>query len=186
MKWTMEEDAKLKKEHSGHGLTNMERGPVTASPKQRTHIGYFFIMLLAELYKELLSKGLIRMTEEYQALLNLYMNPDAALTAKRKQDILILCIQIVCEVPRWKVPAAPGLISDPVQFKRALEHSGHFFSEVLAYEPLKVDLELEAKKVKAKELESKKLNNKKDKMNKINKHMDAYDAILGDYMGMRF
>ena len=186
MKWTMEEDAKLKKEHSGHGLTNMERGPVTASPKQRTHIGYFFIMLLAELYKELLSKGLIRMTEEYQALLNIYMNPDAVLTAKRKQDVLILCIQIVCEVPRWKVPAAPGLIIDPVQFKRALEHSGHFFSEVLAYEPLKVDLELEAKKVKAKELESKKLNNKKDKMNKINKHMDAYDAILGDYMGMRF
>jgi len=185
LKWCSEEDAKLRKEHQGHGLTNLERGPATASPKQKTHIGYFFVLLLAELYKELSAKGLIRMTEEYQGLLNLYMNPDAALASKRKLEILILSIQIICEVPRWKVPAAPGLVTDPLQFKRALEHSAHFFEEVLAYDPLKVDLETEAKKVKAKELETKKLNNKKEKMNKINSQMSAYDKALEEFMGFR-
>jgi hypothetical protein len=30
------------------------------------------------------------------------------------------------------------------------------------------------------------LETKKDKMAKINKHLDAYDAVLGDFMGMRF
>jgi len=77
------------------------------------------------------------------------------------------------------------LVTDPLQFKRALEHGPHFFEEVLAYDPLKVDLETEAKKVKAKELETKKQNNKKDKMNKINSQMSAYDKAMEEFMGFR-
>jgi hypothetical protein len=185
MKWCIEEDSRLKREHQGYGLSNLERGSATASSKQKTHIGYFFILLLAELYKELSAKGLIRMTEEYQGLLNLYMNPDSSMTGKRKQDTLILAIQIICEVPRWKVPAAPGLITDPLQFKRALEHCGHFFQEVLAYDELKIDLETEAKKIKVKEAQAKKLGSKKDKLSIINKQIDAYDKVLDDFMGFR-
>ena len=183
LKWSLEEDSKMRKEHQGHGLSNMERGPPTTSPKQRSHIGYFFIVLLAELYKELVAKALIRMTEEYQGILNLYMSPESSMTGKHKNDLLILAIQIICEVPRWKVPAAPSLVSDPVQFKRALVHSEHFFREVMAYEPLKVDLELEAKKVKQKDMESKKLDMKKTKMNKLNTHLDAYDKAMANFMG---
>ena len=183
LKWCLEEDSIMRKQHQGHGLSNMERGPPTASPKQRSHIGYFFIVLLAELYKELAAKGLVRMTEEYQSILNLYMSPESSMTGKHKNDLLILAIQIICEVPRWKVPASPPLVSDPVQFKRALVHSEHFFREVLAYEPLKVDLELEAKKVKQKDMETKKLSMSKNKMNKLNTHLDAYDKAMADFLG---
>jgi hypothetical protein len=183
MKWAFEEDSRLKKQHSGHGLTNLERGPSTVSPKQRTHIGYFFVYVLAEVYKELFQKGLIRMTEEFQALLNLYITPESAMTTKRRNEILVLSIQILCEAPRWKVPAAPGLVQDPNQFKRALEHSEHFFREVLTFEAPRTDLEQEAKKIKQKVTESKKLDLKKQKEKSLSGHLDAYDKILADYMG---
>jgi hypothetical protein len=183
MKWAHEEDAKMRKEHMGHGLTSLERGPSNLSSKQRTHCGYFFVFLLAEIYKEFAAKGLLRMKEEFETLLNLYMAPDSSFTSKRKMDLLVLCIQIVCEVPRWKVPAAPGLVSDQVQFKRAVEHSEQFFREVLTYDAPKGDLEKEAKKLKAKALESKKLDLKKSKAKNLSEHLDAYDRAMAEFMG---
>lgn len=184
MKWTHEEDSRLRKAHQGHGLTSFERGPSHLSSKQRCNVGYFFIFLLAEIYKEMAQKNLMRMTEEYQAILNLYVTPDSSLTQKRRTDLLVLAIQLVCEVPRWKVPAAPGLVSDPVQFKRALEHSEQFFREVLAYQAPKGDLEKEAKKIKQSALESKKLDTKKTKQKNLDDHLAAYDKAMADYLGI--
>jgi hypothetical protein len=183
MKWTHEEDSRLRKEHQGHGLTSLERGPSHLSTKQRCSVGYFFIFLLAEIYKELASKQLIRMKDEYEAILNLYVLPDSTLTQRRRTDLLVLAIQIVCEVPRWKVPAAPGLVSDLVQFKRALEHSEQFFREVMAYEAPKGDLEKEAKKIKQSVTDSKKLDLKKAKQKNLSQHLDAYDKAMADYLG---
>lgn len=183
MKWTFEEDAKLRKQHQGHGLSTLERGPSNLSGKQRTSMAFFYVYLLAELYKELAGKGLIRMTEEVQALLNLVLMPDTAMTTKRKTDCLMLVLQILCEVPRWKVPAAPGLVTDMTQFKRAVDHSEHFFREVLAYVAPKGDLEQAAKKLKKTELQSKKLDMKKEKLKSLNSHLDAYDKAMADWMG---
>ena len=101
----------LRKTH-GMGLTTLERGPATMSSKQRTHPGYFLCSVLAEAYKEFAAKGQIRMHEEFQTLLDLYRAIDRSATAKRKHDCLILMIQILTEVPRWKVPGAPSVIRD--------------------------------------------------------------------------
>jgi hypothetical protein len=41
--------------------------------------------------------------------------------------------KILCEVPRWKIPAANALIKDPVVISRAVQQTPKFFAEVLQY-----------------------------------------------------
>ena len=45
-------------------------------------------------------------------------------------------IQIISEVPRWKVPAAQPLIKDPVVMSRAVQQSVRFFLEVVQKPPV--------------------------------------------------
>jgi hypothetical protein len=122
----------LRKENSGAGLSTMDRGPPTVGNKQRTEVGYFLAQLFVEAYKEYAAKGLLRMSEEFQALADLYRGSDKRITSKGRRDILAIMVQILCEVPRWKVPAAPTLIKDPARLSRAIQQSPNFFREVLS------------------------------------------------------
>jgi len=131
MKWLQEEDAIMRKSLGG-GLTTYERGPATLSSKQRTNVSYFICAILAEAYKEFAAKGIIRMHEEFQTLLDLYRSVDKHLGAARRQDILVLMIQILTEVVRWKVPAAPTLVKDPIVLGRAVGQAEVFYKEILA------------------------------------------------------
>jgi hypothetical protein len=130
IRWLQEEDAAMRKQY-GMGLTSMERGPATLPPKQRTAMGFFLCSVAAEVYKEFAEKGQMRMHEEFQALLDLYRSADRRLSNKHKQDSLILLYQLLTEVPRWRVPAAPSLVRDPVVLSRAVQQAEVFYREVL-------------------------------------------------------
>ncbi len=132
IRWLLDEDIRLRKENSGAGLSTMDRGPANLNAKQRSEVGYFILQLFVEAYKELAAKGTIRMNEEFQALSELYRGSDKRIGSKGRRDILALMAQILCEVPRWKVPAAPTLIKDPAALSRAIQQSPNFFKEVLA------------------------------------------------------
>jgi len=129
-KWLLEEDALTKKKF-GSGLTTLERGPPHLKPAQKSSVGYYIIVILAEVYKEFALKGMVRMHEEFQALLDIYRWNDSKNTQKRKMDTMIVMIQILTDVPKWKVPAAPSLVSDPTQLERLVSQSETFFKEVL-------------------------------------------------------
>lgn len=131
IRWLLDEDIRLRKENNGAGLSTMDRGPANLNTKQRSEVGYFILQLFVEGYKELAAKGSVRMNEEFQALAELYRGSDKRVGAKGRRDILALMAQILCEVPRWKVPAAPTLIKDPAALSRAIQQSPNFFKEVL-------------------------------------------------------
>lgn len=134
VRWIMEEDMLMRKTYHT-GITSVERGPATLTGKKRTHPGYFLCAVLAEAYKEFAERGQVRMHEEYQTLLDLYRSTDRSTSAKRRQDTLILLVQILTEVPRWRVPAAPTLVRDTVVLDRAVGQSRIFFTEMLRMPP---------------------------------------------------
>lgn len=135
IKWLFEEEARIKKETKGAVLTTIDRGAgFGGSAKGKSGAGHFVLSLYAEIYKELLSKQAIRMTEEFQVLLDLWRG-DKKVQGGAKKGVLALLTQILCEVPRWKVPAAPALIRDPVVMTQAIRQVPKFFAEVLAYDP---------------------------------------------------
>jgi hypothetical protein len=129
-KWLLEEDAIIKKKF-GSGLTTLERGPAYLKPAQKSSVGFYLIMVLAEVYKEFAGKGMVRMHEEFQALLDIYRSVDFKISARKKLDTMVLMIQILTDVPRWKVPAAPSLVPDQTKLNRAVEQAEAFFREVL-------------------------------------------------------
>ena len=131
MRWLMDEDSRLRKENNGAGLSTMDRGPAHLGSKQRTDVGYFLVQLFVEAYKEFAAKQMIRMSEEFQTLSDLYRGADKRIGSKGRKEIVALMAQILCEVPRWKVPAAPTLIKDPASLSRAIQQSPNFFREVL-------------------------------------------------------
>jgi hypothetical protein len=128
----LEEDVIIRKKF-GTGLTTMERGPASLKPVQKASVGYYLIAVLAEAYKEFAEKGMIRMHEEFQSLLDIYRSTDAKNTQKRKLDTISIMVQLLTDVPKWKVPAAPSLVTDPGVLQRAVNQSPTFFQEVLAY-----------------------------------------------------
>jgi len=180
MKWLLEEEARLKKDNKG-SLSNQERGPPGWPNKFRCHIGFFIINLLTELYKELAAKQAVRMHDEFKAILNLYCLPNKIISQKRRQDLMCLAIQIVCEVPRWKIPAAPSLVKDPLALERAVSHSESFFREVLAYDPPIGDLMKEAKK-SGKTLVVKGKTSKQLRQMNVEEHLAAYDAAIDQWL----
>ena len=127
IKWLLEEDAIMKKKY-GTGLTTIERGPAQLKPQQKTSVGYYIIAILAEVYKEFAEKGMVRMHEEFQALLDIYRSLQ---TQRKKLDIIALMVQILTDVPKWKIPAAPSLVLDQTKLQRAVSQSEAFFKEVL-------------------------------------------------------
>jgi hypothetical protein len=130
-KWLQEEDALARKRYQS-GLSTSERGPPglkTAS--QKTAMGYYLISVLAELYKEFSQKGMVRLHQEFQALLDLYRSTNGWATQRRKNDILALFVQILVDMPRMKIPAAPTLVQDPSVLERMVQQAPTFYREVL-------------------------------------------------------
>ncbi len=179
IQWTIEEEHRTKKEH-GTTLSTVDRGPPHMKGKTKTDVLYFFVDLCAEAYKDFAAQGNIRMHEEFQCLLNLLRGADSRLGIRYRKDLLFICVQILCEVPRWKVPAAPTLIKDPVSMSRAIQQSGSFFREVLSNP--KVSLYGKGKAVfkggKLSENSKHKLKN----TNTIQNHLDAYERAMEEYM----
>jgi len=182
MKWLLEEDARLRKDGGG-SLSTLDRGPPQWTGKQRSGVGFFIAAMISELFKEFSLKYSLRMSEEMQALLQLYSYPDKVFSAKRRLDLLCLAIQIVCEVPRWKVPAAPALVKDPVALDRAMNHAESFFREVLAYDAPLGDVAKEAKKGSGKTTVPtvKPLSGKQLKQMNTDEHLAAYNALVDGF-----
>lgn len=134
LKWLLEEESIYKKRFKGRSLSVVERGPAIVSPKQRTDAVYFVLEMYTEIYKELVAKQAIRMDEEFQCLLDLWSDTPKGVSGAARKQILTLLTQILCEVPRWKVPAAAPLIKDPVFLSQAVKQVPKLFAEVLAYE----------------------------------------------------
>ena len=164
IKWLFEEEGRVKKEVKGASLTTIDRGG-----KKNSGTGGFILTLFAEIYKELASKELVRMHEEFQALVDIWRTQDSAMGGAKKH-ILVLLTQILCEVPRWKVPAAPALIKDPVAMSRAIKEVPKFFREVLAYDPIRTSI-LKGFRVKA----------EKAKKPETVSQLDAFDRALEAY-----
>jgi hypothetical protein len=123
------------------------------------------------------------MGEEFQALMQLYANPDKRLSAKRRNDILILMVQILCEVPRMAVPSAPVLVADQAGLLRALNHSETFFREVLVYDAPSAAIQKELKKKKVVKGE-KVLSAKEKKELKMKEQMEAMDSMVSQLYGL--
>jgi hypothetical protein len=173
-KWLQEEDQIIKKKY-GTGLSTADRGPINS--KQRAHPGYYLIGLLAELYKEYYAKGMIRMNEEFQALLDLYRDSDTS--QKHKGDIIAIMIQILTEVPKWKVPAAPSLVQDPGTLQRIVQTAPQFFEELLRLPALQKPLPTTVSGLKV----SKKKN--KDKQSELEQKLAEIDRVtMGFYNKM--
>jgi hypothetical protein len=132
VKWLIEEDNLLRKKF-GQGLTTMERGPAHLKPQQKASVGYYLINVLAECYKEMSEKGMMRMHQEFQALLDLYRSSDSMNTHKRRMDTIAIMVQLLTDVPKWRVPASPSLVKDTTVLQRAVSQAPSFFQEVLKY-----------------------------------------------------
>jgi hypothetical protein len=185
MKWLLEEDTRLRKDGGG-SLSTLDRGPPEWTGKrQRSHVGFYIAALVGEIYKELASKHGLRMSEEMTAILQLFSFPNKQLSQKRRIDLLCLAIQIVCEVPRWKVPAAPALVKDPVALERAISHAESFFREVLAYDPPVGDVAKEAKKGTVGKVTpaKKQLTGKELKQMNTDEQLAAYNAAIDGFFG---
>ncbi len=173
IKWMFEEDAMMRKEFKGPGLTSLNRGP--PGGKDKNNVGFFIAYVLAEAYKELAGRGLIRMHEEVQTVLDLYRTTDARLTARRRVELLFLLVQILTEVPKWRVPSAPTLIKDPLVMARACEQVPTFFREVLVYPPLGRLLPKTISKSKPKKAVVK-------KGAELNNQEAAYEAAMNEFL----
>ena len=179
MRWLLDTDAGLKKT-KGQGLSTLQRGPAGWPDKMRTSVGFFLANLAAEIYKDLAARGKIRMNEEFIAIVDLYRFPNKRiLTTRRRLDLLCLMFQLLCEVPRWRVPAAPVLVKDPIVMRKGLVHLENFFREVLAYKMPMIDIMKEAKKVKQ---QMKKKNTINTKQSVLENRLAAYDAAVNDFM----
>ena len=130
------------------------------------------------MYKEIAAKGLIRMNEEFQMLIDIWKAPPKGLGGGAKKQILILLTQILIEVPRWKVPAAEPLIKDPVYLSNAIKQVPKFFNEVLSYEVPQKSGEL-AKAFKSRTAAPVKAKQKKDEV--LNQN-DAYERAIMAYI----
>ena len=189
IKWVLEEDARIRKETKGHGLSTKERGPAaigsrSVAPKQRSDAGHFVAALLGEIYKELAGKALIRMHEEFGELMRLWRSGEHRMPARFQRDCLALMALIVSEVPRWKVPAAPTLVEDPVRLARAVGQSGGFFNEVLANKALSEVRQLKPNMTKLRKKKVEPTDNEKKEMT-IDEHFDAYDAAMEAYLNRK-
>lgn len=179
VQWTLDEDSRYKKLH-GSSLTGVDRGPEGAKGKAKHDVLFFFVDLCAESYKDYAGRQMIRMNEEFQCLLNLIRSNDPNIGARYRKDLLFLCIQILCEVPRWKVPAAPSLIKDPVVMTRAIQQSPNFFNEVLSNP--KVTLYGKSKQLFKSGKVSENAKHKIKNTDKMVQQFDAMEAAMNAYL----
>ena len=121
---------------AGYTLTTARRTGSGSVKLDKAEIGYYIAAVLAEAYKDLARRGLVRMHEEFQVLIDLFRGKQARLTSRQKQECLALMILVVSEVPRWKIPAAQPLIKDPIIMSRAVHESVRFFQEIVVKSPV--------------------------------------------------
>jgi len=132
LKWLLDEDKRARKGNGGLGsLTTSRRSGNGGGKVDKSEVGFYVAAVLAEAYKDLARRGLVRMHEEFQELLNLWRGKQPRLSSKQKQECLAFMILVITEVPRWKVPAAQPLIKDPTVMSRAVQQSVRFFQEIL-------------------------------------------------------
>ena len=132
LKWLLDEDKRVRKSNSGlASLTTSRRSGSGSTKVDKSEIGFYIAAILAEAYKDLARRGLVRMHEEFQELLNLWRGKQTRLSSKQKQECLAFMVLVITEVPRWKVPAAQPLIKDPTVMSRAVQQSVKFFQEIL-------------------------------------------------------
>jgi hypothetical protein len=177
VKWLFEEETKAKKETKGGTLTTVDRG---AGGKQKSGVGHFVLALYAEIYKEMMTKGVVRMHEEFQTLLSLWKEGDKRIQGGAKRAVLVVLTQILCEVPRWKVPAAPPLIKDPVAMTQMIRQVPKFFREVLAYDAPKAGTAV-AKAFRTRGKVDARAVAKAKKGEAAMSQLDAFDAALDAY-----
>jgi hypothetical protein len=178
IKWLFEEDARLKKEVKGSSLSSYDRAP--PGSKQKGGVAFFILALYAEIYKELAGKQLVRMHEEFQTLIDLWRSGDKHIQGGARKQILTILTQILCEVPKWKVPAAPALIKDPVAMSQMIRQVPKFFREVVAYDPPTAIAAL-AKAFHSRGKVDSKLVAKAQKGEAAVSKMDAFDKAMEDY-----
>jgi len=174
IKWGFEEEVRLRKENSSATLTTIDR---SVSGKGKGEVSYFFLAVLAEIYKELSRKQMIRMNEEFQSLIDIFRSNDTNFTSSFKKNLLALIAQVICEVPRWKIPAANPLIKDPIVLGRMLPQCPKFFIEVLQ-NPSVTSVNLQ-KLLKNRGKVEKKVDKKKVSMEE---QFQAFDKAMEDYM----
>lgn len=132
LRWVLDEDKRVRAANSGFTMTTARRSGQAMSGKiDKAEIGYYVAAVLAEAYKDLARRGLIRMHEEFQSLIDMWRGKQARLSARQKQECLGIMILVISEVPRWKVPAAQPLVKDPTVMSRAVQQSVRFFQEIL-------------------------------------------------------
>jgi hypothetical protein len=183
IRWVLEEEGRVRKETKGAALSTKERGPAVGSVKTRTDCGHFVAAVLVEIYKELAASNLVRMNEEFGELVRLWRQGEVRMAARHRRDCLGLMALICCEVPRWKVPAVPTLVADPVRLSRAVAQAGTFFNEVLAYKPLPAGQTIKASMTKMKtQKRSKEMTEKESRNLSTEEHLEEYDAVLEAYL----
>lgn len=131
LRWLLDEDKRIRVKNNGYTMTTSRRSGGNSGKIDKAEIGYYVAAVLAEAYKDLARRGLIRMHEEFQSLIDLWRGKQARLSSKQKQECLALMILVISEVPRWKVPAAQPLVKDPAVMSRAVQQSVRFFQEIL-------------------------------------------------------
>lgn len=179
IRWLIEEENILKKEYKNATLSNVDRGLTGGKGKSGQEVGQFIVALFQEIYNEFASKQMIRMNEEFSCLIRLYKGYEIKLTNPQKKQIIAVLGQILCEVPRWKVPAAPPLVKDPILVSRIVAQTGKFFREVLAYPALKNN------KAVLKSFTSKGVVNKKKQTKEMvhNEQFAAVEKAMENYFG---
>jgi hypothetical protein len=117
----------------------------------------------------------VRLHQEYQGLLDLYRDHDTS--QKHRNDLIGIMVQLLCEVPKWKVPACPSLVQDPVTLQRIVESSGQFFDEILRLPPVK-PLPAKVTGLKAKKVKD------KSKESELEQRLAAIDAATMNFLKM--
>jgi hypothetical protein len=136
LRWVMDEDKIIRAKNNGFSLTTSRRTGNASGKPDKNEIGYYVAAVLAEAYKDLARRGLIRMHEEFQSLIDLWRGKQARLSSKQRHECLALMILVISEVPRWKVPAAQPLVKDPLVMSRAVQQSVRFFQEIVVKPPV--------------------------------------------------
>ena len=142
MKWSLDEDKRKLKAKAN--IDSNKRGG-----------GVFLCRCLHEAYKELAAQQKIRMHEEYQTLIEMFLRDGNYYTARQRNDMLVLMVQIISEIPRLKVPAAVQLAKDDIALKLATAQTSLFFKEVLAKPQVDPKIWKYAKRRAAKPVEKK-------------------------------
>jgi hypothetical protein len=118
------------------------------------------------------------MHEEFLNIVEIFKLNDVRFATSFKKNLLGLMARILCEVPRWKIPAANSLIKDHVVLSRAVEQTPKFFMEVLQYPSVSSGNLQKLLKKKGKE-ENAKQDKKKLSMEE---QFAAFDKAMEAYM----